>query len=414
MWGQALRIGGYAALGLGAASGAAGGQYFRGSVSVLRSWPQAVVALAAMAVLLAGGRWAVRRGEGHLATVLETLPRTGPVVLFLRAFIDDEGFARMSSGIPVAPWGPDPVTEEMQITRAVAPFGRMVALGAPSDSVPYPGADRHYASDRAWQDQVLAALDQAALVLLACGSGPGLRWEVEQVVARDEPERLVLVIVRGATQYESFRATMQDAFPRGLPDYEEVEPTDRVAARAFVRAVVWFDADWTPHLAQLYTDSNADMVVQHDRWVETAFPLALRVVYERAGLALPGLPRGPRPRPWAVTAAITAHALTTAVAVLLLCLSADTVPGLLWALPMVALPGVLLYRVWRGGYLSVMMVRGVSLFFGTMTTAMSLINVHIVALLLGVGLLAGGLLLRREDVRDWTAALVLHGPAGQS
>lgn len=414
MWGRTLRISGYTALGLGAVCGTAGGQHFRGSTPVLRSWPQAVVALVAMGVLLAGGRWAVRQGERHLATVLETLPRTGPVVLFLRAFIDDEDFARMPSGIPVTPWHSIAASEEMQITRAVAPFGTMVALGAPSDSTPWPGADRHYASDSAWQDQVLTALDQAALVLLACGAGPSLRWEVEQVVARDVPEQLVLVIVRDAARYESFRATMLDAFPRGLPDYEEVEPPTGVAARAFVRAVVWFDADWTPHLAQLYSDSHVGMLVRLDRWVETAFPLALRVVYERAGLALPGLPPGPRPRPRAVTAAIAAHAVTAAAGVLLLCLSASADSRLLWTLPMIALPGVLLYRVWRGGHFSVMAARGVGLLFGGMTTAVSLVSVHIIGLALGVGLLAGGLLLRREDVRDWTSALVLHGPDGHS
>ena len=359
----------------------------------------------------AGGRRAIRLGGRHLAPVLDALPETGRIVLFLRAFSDDQGFARMPSGHKHGPWAADPTPEELQIARAVAPFGKMVALGKPSDSTPQVGAGRHYASDGTWREQVLA------------GPGRSLRWEVEQVLAREEPERLVLVIVRDVAQWESFKTTMQDAFPRGLPDYEEVKPNNNVAEDAFVRAVAWFDADWTPHVAQLSADSDAGMLIEFHRWVETAFPLALRPVYERAGLAMPGLPSGPRARPWAVPAAVAAQALTAVAGAWLFSLSADSGSEfLLILLLVIALPGLLLYRVWRGGYLSSLLARGIGLFFGGvfafLCIAVGLVDgwnaTQLVGLSLSTGLLTGGLLLCRKDVREWTAALVLHRPAERS
>jgi hypothetical protein len=418
IWGHTLRVLGWLALSLGTASGAFAFQFLRSSRATgpLQGWPQAAVELALMALLLAGGRWSVRQGRRHLTPVLEAIPDSERIVLFLRAFSDDGGFAHVPSGHRHGPWAAEPDTEEEQIARAVTPFGRLVGLGRPSDSLPHVGAARQYASDDDWRAQVLTGLDRADLVLLACGPGRSLRWEVEQVVSRDEPERLVLVIARDVQQYSSFQATMADAFPQGLPDYEPVKPSHNVAEDAFTRAVVWFDADWTPHLEHLDTNSDISMLISMNRWVETAFPLAIRPVYERAGLAMPGLPAGPRTRPWPVWAAIAVLALTCAAAASLWLPSVHdfgSVVGVLAATVM--LPALLLYLVWWGGFFSTMLARFIGLFFGGVFTVLILGFMVLdepnkrlaIGLSLCAGVLIGGLLLRRKDVREWVASLIL-------
>jgi hypothetical protein len=226
----------------------------------------------------------------------------------------------------------------------------------------------------------------------------------------------VLIIVRDAPQYESFKATMQDVFPKGLPDYHPRKPSNNVAESAFTRAAVWFDADWTPHVGHLDSDTDLSMLIALHRWVATAFPLAIQPIYERAGLAMPGLPTGPRSRPWSVAAAIAVYALTAAAGASLLLRSVDGLSSVLWVLALViALPGLLLHRVWRGGYLASGFARAVSLFFGGVFTLLFLVMMLlegvnerlIVGGALSIGLLTGGLLLRRGDAREWIASLVL-------
>ncbi|WP_443295014.1 hypothetical protein [Streptomyces sp. GDS52] len=160
-------------------------------------WLATLVELASMIVLLPGGRWAIRQGSRHRAQVLQHfagLPQDKPVVLLLRSFADDAGLARVQQGsMRDGPWAASTETEEEQLAKEVLPFGTMVALGRPNDRLPQVGAARHSPSDLQWQEEVLTVLDRATLVLLVCGPGRNLRWEVEQVVARDRPERLVLI-----------------------------------------------------------------------------------------------------------------------------------------------------------------------------------------------------------------------------
>jgi hypothetical protein len=121
--------------------------------------------------------------------------------------------------------------------------------------------------------------------VLATGPVPGLRWEVDQLIARDQPERLVILVSRDAQQYQSFRASMGDRFPKGLPDFEPRGPLRPIAAASYTRAAIWFDADWTPHLRHLDgRDAEGDV----GNWVETTFPRVMAPVYLRAGVAVPG------------------------------------------------------------------------------------------------------------------------------
>lgn len=270
-------------------------------------WTVFFFAVIAGLVLLVPGSWAVRRGRRHLQRVLPDLRTDLPgerIVLFLRAFSDDAEFARSAASrflrwllwLPPATPG-DLRTEEEQIARGVAPFGRMVALGRPGERLPRSGAERSYASDERWRSEVLAGFDRANLVLLSAGPGENLRWEVEQAVRRDEPTRLVLVITRNVRHYADFRASVENLFSRGLPD----DPQERASRTRQVRAVIWFEPDWTPHWERL---TGGLPLFRSAARTQYALPRALHRVYERAGVRPPTKTSSSLPRPRVVPAAV--------------------------------------------------------------------------------------------------------------
>ena len=400
-------------------------------------------------VLVVFGLRAVSRGRRHLQQVLpdlKSVPHGERVVLFLRSFSADSGFARTRAS-RVGRWmvWPPPVTpvdlrtEEEQVARGVAPFGRMVALGKPSERLPRSGAERSYVPDEQWQSEVLAALKSADLALLTVGPGESLQWEVEQAVRRDEPARLVLAVPRDRRTYADFRESVGDVFPKGLPE----EPGVRGSRMRYVRAVVWFEEDWTPHLEML---TGRFPLLRSASRTEHALPRALREVYERAGLPMPSKGSSSLPRPRAVPASVAlfstswfgAAALVTASMFYLV----PRVPGQTTtsggdgdvgafvaaavgvALLIVALYVVLMLRVLRGGPVAVLLTQalciglvGFLLLSGVLTVLLSVgafsangfDGVTLLTMLLGLNLLVVAVaapitvwvLLLRREVRDW-------------
>ncbi|QUQ64292.1 hypothetical protein [Kutzneria sp. CA-103260] len=239
-------------------------------------------------ILLGFGRTAARAGRRHLARVLtglDDLPEDQRIVLFLRSFSDDEGFAHQQSGPQAIDYGGSTRTEEEQIAGALAPFGRMVALGRPGETLPQAGAERHFASDEDWQKQVLAALKRANLVVLAAGPGPNLLWEVKQIVARDRPTEVILLVSRDSRQYRDFRESVGSEFRGGLPDYTPTGATHAIGANTYTKAVIWFQPDWTPHLCHL---DGGEVPASPRNWVGSTLSHALAPVYASAGVAQPG------------------------------------------------------------------------------------------------------------------------------
>ncbi|MFF4291357.1 hypothetical protein ACFY0R_39590 [Streptomyces sp. NPDC001633] len=391
-----------------------------------QSWGTTAAELTVMVLMLSGGRLALREGGRHRAEVIQSfdgLPQDQPVVLLLRSFADDEGLASIQTGsMRYGPWGAVTDTEEEQLRQGVEPFGAMVALGRPSDRLPQVGAGRHYSSDLEWQSQVLAALDRAVLVLLVCGPGRSLRWEVEQVVARCPPERLVLIGVRDAAQYESFRSALQDVFPKGLPPTSEGCESWKKrwdAPTTFVRETVWFDADWTPHITPLGSDDDpkfdASRLIDTNAWVKSAFPLAIRPVYQRAGLNPPGLPSTRLPRPWPVRTAVPL--LTFAWAAALVVPPAPSGSDILTILLFVALPiAGMLWGAWcgaKGGHtVLTLLSAGVPLAFALLGS-LTMLVLHAsepfvrnpLFVPIGAVMVIGALLLHHRDARMWRASL---------
>jgi hypothetical protein len=392
-------------------------------------WQRIIIMLAellVMTVFVVTGRWALRRAKRHLAPVLRSLnelPADQRIVLFLRSFSDDQGFAHQQLGKRNQPYLATTRTEEEQLAYAVRPFGRMVALGRPGDPLPQAGAARHYASDGGWRDQVHSGLDRSELVLLACGGGRSLRWEVEQVIAHGRPDRLVLVLTRDVKKYQKFRDSLGELFPKGLPDYRPVKLPEGVTD-VYTRAAVWFEEDWTPHLEHAAKLRDGDFVkerllVTTRQWVQTTFPLAIRQVYERAGVPWPGLENAPTARPRQLKAGLAVFAVCWAVLAVWLLppLWTSALPvGLALTVVGLAVPGYAFYRTWQGGtfaYRTMLSIATASiaalLVFGALIAGGDTTRL-VLSLLLAAGMVVGMVLLRRKEVGAWITTRLLDSP----
>lgn len=390
--GRRLETLGWVAVTLGAVGGS-GGSAFDSPAA----WLTMVVVGIALTV---AGVWAIYRGRQHSTPVLGSLRELTPnerIVLFLRSFNDDSVFAQSAAtrfrGLGPALWSDtttaaDVRTEEQQIAAAVAPFGRMVALGSPDDSLPALGAARAYASDDTWRSEVFAALGHAECVVLAAGSSRNLAWEVDQVVRADCPARLVLTVGHDQEQYARFRNALGSMFPRGLPAYPAVSLRQRLLRARSVRAVIWFDNDWTPHMQVL---AGWIPFIGFAGRTQRTVRRSLGNVFRRAGLPTRVTPTIPRPAavPVSITLLLSFYSLPLLFAVIAIRLFEkqlagwvdggsdardllSTFSGILFLilasilLTLGVVLGIWAWRMWRGGPLAITLARvwGVSLAVG--------------------------------------------------
>lgn len=163
---------------------------------------------------------------------------TRPPVLYLRSFGDDPKAAQRASMA-----GFSFNTEEGEIAEIVKSIGPLVAIGRPDEELSYFGAARVYVGAGDWQERVRELLSQARLVIIRAGETAGLSWELEQCAKVVRPERLIILIPFSRRRYEEFCLKSANSFPRGLPEY-----AGRRVNETTIRAVLYFDADWTPHL----------------------------------------------------------------------------------------------------------------------------------------------------------------------
>ena len=161
-----------------------------------------------------------------------------PPVLYLRSFGDD---ARVARRIGVA--GFKLSTEETELAEVFRPLGPLVAIGRPGEAIGWAGAARKYVSNEDWQECVRDLMQQARLVILRAGTTQGLWWEIAESARSVRPERLVFLIPLRQPEYGEFRAKAEEYLPCRLPDYQGC----RNPVVTF-RSVLYFDADWTPHL----------------------------------------------------------------------------------------------------------------------------------------------------------------------
>jgi len=215
-----------------------------------------VVGSASGAVLSGSPGWPIL-GESKLLFAILTLPT---ILLFAGAFLSWRGrqYAAQASAesiitdakphlLYLRPFRSDyttrrevfrrefETTEEEQLADVLRPFGELVAIGRPGESLPTPGAARIYASDEEWKDVVERQMQTARLVVIMAAVGENVLWELTQAVGTLEPQKLlILVLEMEAKDYESFRTKANPILGVSLPD----PPT--------VTGFIGFAADWKP------------------------------------------------------------------------------------------------------------------------------------------------------------------------
>ena len=167
-------------------------------------------------------------------------------IAYLRPFGTDraEIARRLSSWVRISPREGFEKTYEQRLARTLHKIGPLVAVGDPTERLPLLGAARMYARDEEWHQKVDELAGQAGVVILHAGEGEGLAWEIQRVVALNEPERMILSLPLDGTRkepsrqerYDAFRRRFGDVFPRPLPE--------KIGHCQFL----YFDADWTPRL----------------------------------------------------------------------------------------------------------------------------------------------------------------------
>lgn len=161
-----------------------------------------------------------------------------PPVVYLRSFKDD---ARAANRVGMASFRVN--TEEGELADLVKHIGPLVAIGQPGEELPFFGAARVYVGQDEWQKRVRQLLSNAPMVILRAGSTAGLGWEVEQCASHVMPQRLVVLVPLKRSDYEEFQGKVQGFFPCRLPEYK-----GRWLGATTLRAVLYFDDDWTPHM----------------------------------------------------------------------------------------------------------------------------------------------------------------------
>lgn len=216
---------------------------------ILRFVPDVPLALGFVpALMIVAGGFLFFRGRQYAArSSAESILFGGKHnVLYLRPFRTDASVAGQSSSTLV---GPIPmrgfVTEEEQLAEVLRPFGELVAIGQPGESLPRPGAARLYATHEEWQRTVIERMQTSRLVVIRAGSGPGVMWELKKAREIIEPRKLLVFILRmRRNSYDLFRQDAEKLLGVRLPALPWKWQTGR---SGFFR----FSHDWKPELLPL-------------------------------------------------------------------------------------------------------------------------------------------------------------------
>jgi hypothetical protein len=189
--------------------------------------------LALPTILLFAGAFLSWRGRQYAAqaSVESIITDAKPHLLYLRPFRSDYTTRREVFRHEFA------TTEEEQLADVLRPFGELVAIGRPGESLPTPGAARIYASDEEWKDVVKRQMQSTRLVVIMAAVGENVLWELTQAIEALEPQKLlILVLEMEPKDYESFRTKATPILGVSLPE----RATGRVSG------FISFAADWKP------------------------------------------------------------------------------------------------------------------------------------------------------------------------
>lgn len=226
------------------------------------------------AVLLVLGGFTFYRGRQLRARAsVPDLDSPGPRVLYLRAFTSDPSVVKQSL-LPLLNAGllSGLTSEEEQLAEVLVPFGRMVAIGRPGESLPAPGAARAYVPDEQWQAVVDRQMRLARLVVIRIGSSEGLRWELHRAREIVAPTRLLLLV-------SGLKRRDRPTVSRELRSVFGIDLPGSLISNAFVRRTGFyaFSPTWEPR----YLPARPPFLRRSSyKYFRVAWTFALRPIFE--------------------------------------------------------------------------------------------------------------------------------------
>jgi hypothetical protein len=172
-------------------------------------------------IVIAWRLWRRSRQYGALSAA-DAMARDGrPPIVYLRSFHDDgDAVMDASTGALVrrALRLLAPVTPEQETATVLKRLGPVVAIGKPGEPLPELGAARVYVGNDEWQEQVLAWMRSATLVVIRVGTSPGVLWELERALEHLPRQRLVLAFLDGAGIAPEMAACLAPVLGTGWAD----------------------------------------------------------------------------------------------------------------------------------------------------------------------------------------------------
>jgi hypothetical protein len=226
------------------------------------------------ATIACSGAFLYWRGRQYAAQAIaeSVITDAKPHLLYLRPFRSDY--------TTIKALGPSlETTEEEQLADVLRPFGELVAIGRPGESLPTPGAARIYTSDEEWKDVVKRQMRATRPVVIRAAVGENVLWELTQAAETIDPQKLLILVLKlKAEEYESFRAKANPILGVSLPEGAILWRFGRVYGFRRVSGFISFAADWKPSFLALkgpYFRSGS---------YKSLAKYALKPVFERFGV----------------------------------------------------------------------------------------------------------------------------------
>ena len=195
-------------------------------------------------VLIPGGAFLIWRGRQYAAqaSAKRIISDSKPHLLYLRAFLSDPSAAKQAFyGFEYVKLLLGLQSEEEQLAEVLQPFGELITIGRPGESLPIPGAARIYTSDEEWKDVVKRQIQAAQLVVIRAAAGENVLWELTQALKILNPQKLLILLLNMKVRdYESFRTRANSILDVPLPE------STLLRRYRLVSGFIGFDAGWNP------------------------------------------------------------------------------------------------------------------------------------------------------------------------
>ncbi|HKQ06938.1 MAG TPA: hypothetical protein VJ464_17545 [Blastocatellia bacterium] len=136
------------------------------------------------------------------------------------------------------------ISKEQAFKDAFERVGDFITFGKPNERLRPIGASRVYAGGD-WQQEILRYMAQAKLVIVRPGRAPSIRWEVEQVLQQDSPERVVFYL-----HFRGWKKSREKVYEEFRSLFQRIHPDQRLPERLKGPLYLIFDSSWNPYFVR--------------------------------------------------------------------------------------------------------------------------------------------------------------------